>query len=71
MLRTNLEQFNFPLSKIIKMRNNSVLTFSKKISISSINTSSNNNTQQKDSNLFYENYKINNVNLKNNNNINS
>ncbi len=70
MLRTNLEQFNFPLSKIIKMRNNSVLTFSKKISISSINTSSNNNTQQKDSNLFYENYKINNVNLKNNN-INS
>ena len=71
MLRTNLEQFNFPLSKIIKMRNNSVLTFSKKISISSINTSSNNDTQQKDSNLFYENYKINNVNLKNNNNINS
>ena len=71
MLRTNIEQYNFPRSKFVKLRNNSIYTFSKKISINSINTSSNNNTQQKDNNFFYENLKINNINTKSINNINS
>ena len=71
MLRINIDQYNFPHSKIIKLRNNSIYTFSKKISINSINTSSNNNTQQKDNNLLNENLKINNLNNKSFNNINS
>jgi WD40 repeat protein len=71
MLRINIDQYNFPRSKIVKLRNNSIYTFSKKISINSINTSSNNNTQQKDNNLFNENLKLNNLNNKSINSINS
>ena len=52
MLRANMDQYNFPKSKLLKFRNNSIYTFSKKISFSSSNNnSSNNNTQQK-SNIF-------------------
>ena len=71
MLRTNMDQYNFPRQKISKLRNNSIYTFSKKVSINSINTNSNNNTQQKDNNLFHETFKINSLNTKNNNTINS
>ena len=55
---------------MIKLRKNSIYTFSKKISVNSINTINNNsnNTQQKDNNLFNENFKINNQNRKSNNN---
>ena len=70
MLRTNMDQYNFPRSKLIKLRKNSIYTFSKKISVNSINTINNNsnNNQQRDNNLFNENFKINNQNRKSNNN---
>ena len=51
MLRTNMDQYNFPKSKLMKFRNNSIYTFSKKISFNSLNNKSNSNTQQK-SNIF-------------------
>ena len=67
MLRTNSEQYNLPISKFKKFRNNSIFTFSKKVSFNSTNTNNNNNsrnntsTQQKESNnILFENIKINN-----------
>ena len=70
MLRTSMDQYNFPCSKLIKLRNNSIYTFSKKISLNSSNNNSNNNNQQHD-NIFFDNIKINNCNKKRNSNINS
>ena len=70
MLRANMDQYNFPRSKLVKLRKNSIYTFSKNLSSNSINTYNNNsnNTQQKDNkNLFNENFKINNQNRKNSN----
>ena len=76
MLRTNTDIYNFPQSKFAKFRKNSIYTFSKKISFNSsnIHNSSNSNTQQKDSNIFMENAKINKTSNKksiNSNNINT
>ena len=68
MLRTNSDQYNFPHSKMGKFRNNSIFTFSKKMSLNSANFSSNSNsnTQQKDNNILFENIKINNISNKKN-----
>ena len=68
MLRTNADQYNFPQSKMGKFRNNSIFTFSKKMSLNSANFSSNSNsnTQQKDNNILFENFKINNMSNKKN-----
>ena len=68
MLRTNADQYNFPQSKMGKFRNNSIFTFSKKMSLNSSNFScnSNSNTQQKDNNILFENIKINNISNKKN-----
>ena len=68
MLRTNSDQYNFPQSKMGKFRNNSIFTFSKKMSLNSANFSSNSNsnTQQKDNNILFENIKINSISNKKN-----
>ena len=76
MLRTNADLYNFPHTKFGKLRNNSIFTFSKKMSFNSSsinNNNSNNNTQQKDNNIFLENIKINKSSNKKsiNSNINS
>ena len=77
MLRINSDQYNFPQAKLGKFRNNSIYTFSKKMSFNSGNfNSSNNNTQQKDNNVLFDNIKINNSShhksiICNNNNLNS
>ena len=68
MLRTNMDQYNFPRTKLMKLRNNSIYTFSKKISFNSSNNNINNN--QQNDNIIFENIKINNCNRKINNNIN-
>lgn len=63
MLRTSMDQFNFPNSKCARFRCNSIYTFSKRVSNHSINTNINNshsnNNQEKDKNIFFEDLKIN------------
>ena len=64
-----MDQFYFPQSKLMKLRNNSIYTLSNKISFGSANNNSNNNTQHI-CNINFENIKINNCNRKSNNRIN-
>ena len=61
MLRINIDQYIFP--SLIKSSENSIYTFSKRISINPINFNNSNNTQQKN-NLFNETFKINGQNNK-------